>query len=83
MATLTIRNLDDSVRDFLRAQAAENGHSMEAEVRDILRSVARQKSSTPSEVFDRIHTLFAAIGGVNDLVVPKREAAPAPPNFSE
>lgn len=83
MATLTIRNLDDNIRDFLRAQAAENGHSMEAEVRDILRSVAQQKSSTPSEVFTRIHTLFAAIGGANDLAVPKREPAPTPPSFSE
>lgn len=83
MATLTIRNLDDNIRNFLRAQAAANGHSMEAEVRDILRSVARQKSSTPSEVFARIHTLFSAIGGADELILPKRDPAPEPPNFSE
>lgn len=35
MATLTIRNLDDAVRDQLRRRAAEHGHSMEGEVRQI------------------------------------------------
>lgn len=42
MATLTIRNLPDDVRDRLRIRAAANGRSMEAEARDLLqRAVAR------------------------------------------
>jgi plasmid stability protein len=36
MATLTIRNLPDAVRDRLRIRAAQNGRSMEAEARDVL-----------------------------------------------
>jgi plasmid stability protein len=36
MATLTIRALDDRVRDQLRVQAATHGRSMEAEARAIL-----------------------------------------------
>jgi len=36
MATLTIRNLPDRVRDELRVRAARNGRSMEAEVRTVL-----------------------------------------------
>lgn len=36
MATLTIRNLPDEVRDKLRVRAAENGRSMEAEARQAL-----------------------------------------------
>lgn len=36
MAVMTIRNLDDEVRDKLRIRAAHNGRSMEAEVRAIL-----------------------------------------------
>lgn len=36
MATLTIRNLDDAVRDVLRERARENGRSTEAEVRLLL-----------------------------------------------
>ena len=42
MATLTIRNLPDDVRDRLRLRAAAHGRSMEAEARDLLqRAVAR------------------------------------------
>lgn len=36
MATLTIRNLPDGVRDRLRRRAAAHGHSMEAEVRALI-----------------------------------------------
>lgn len=36
MATLTIRNLPDEVRDRLRVRAAERGRSMEAEAREVL-----------------------------------------------
>ena len=36
MATLTIRNLRDDVRDRIRVRAAAHGRSMEAEVRDVL-----------------------------------------------
>lgn len=36
MAVMTIRNLDDEVRDKLRVRAAQHGRSMEAEVRAIL-----------------------------------------------
>jgi len=37
MASITIRNLDDEVKDRLRMRAAENGRSMEEEARLILR----------------------------------------------
>ena len=38
MATLTIRNLDQAVKERLRVRAAEHGHSMEAEARRILQT---------------------------------------------
>jgi plasmid stability protein len=43
MATLTIRNLPDDVRDALRRQAAEHRRSMEAEVRDVLQAAVARK----------------------------------------
>ena len=44
MATLTIRNLDDDVRQKLRQRAAERGVSMEQEVRDVLtESIVRRR----------------------------------------
>ena len=39
MAMLTVRNLPDEVHRALRVRAARRGHSMEAEVREILESV--------------------------------------------
>ena len=38
MATLTIRNLPDETQRALKARAARNDRSMEAEVRDILQN---------------------------------------------
>ncbi len=37
MASLTIRKLDDAIRDELRLRSARNGRSVEDEVRVILR----------------------------------------------
>ena len=36
-ATLAIRNVDVRLKEALRVRAARHGHSMEAELRDILR----------------------------------------------
>lgn len=43
MPVLTIRNLPDEVHRALRVRAANRGHSMEAEVREILESVTSPK----------------------------------------
>jgi len=38
MAMLTVRNITDEVHRALRVRAAQRGHSMEAEAREILES---------------------------------------------
>jgi len=43
MASLTIRKLDDAIRDELRLRAARNGRSVEDEVRVILREAAQHQ----------------------------------------
>lgn len=48
MATLTIRNLDEDVRDALRQRAQTNGRSTEAEVRLLLEQ-AVAGSTAPTE----------------------------------
>src|SRR6202043_3562328 len=45
MASLTIRKLDDAIRDELRLRAARNGRSVEDEVRVILRDASQHGSS--------------------------------------
>ncbi len=37
MSSITVRKLDPALKERLRVRAAERGHSMEAEVRRILR----------------------------------------------
>ena len=48
MATLTIRNLPEEVRERLRIRAAQRGRSMEAEVRSILTAVTLQEDQSRS-----------------------------------
>lgn len=52
MATLTIRNVPDEVRDALRVRAAKNGRSMEAELRCLVQAAANDAldADTPSEL---------------------------------
>ncbi len=45
MAMLTVRNLTDEVHRALRVRAAKHGHSMEAEVRQILESAVSPAGS--------------------------------------
>lgn len=73
MSTLTIRNLEPSIKDKLRLTAAAHGRSMEEEVRTILRNVLAQPASTATEMGmgDRIHARFAALGGL-ELELPAR-----------
>jgi phosphopantothenoylcysteine decarboxylase / phosphopantothenate---cysteine ligase len=47
MASLTIRKLDDAIRDELRLRAARNGRSVEDEVRVILRDASQNSPSSP------------------------------------
>ncbi len=47
MATLLIRNLNDSVRDGLRVRAAENSRSMEEEARVILAEALERDEDDP------------------------------------
>lgn len=79
MASITIRNLDDGVKQRLRRRAADHGRSMEEEARDILRQ-AVGRSSPPKNLGEAIHRRFAVLGGV-ELDLPPREAMPEAPRF--
>ncbi len=63
MASLTIRQLDDAVKASLRLRAAQNGRSMEDEVRMILRDSAdaadspAPRAASPSPSRRRINRL--------------------------
>ena len=79
MASITIRNLDESLKSKLRLQSAQHGCSMEAEVRNILRQVL-MSSTAPSDFADRIHQRFAGLN-VDSLPIPERQAVRTPPEM--
>jgi plasmid stability protein len=81
MASITVRNLDDSVKKGLRKQAAENGRSLEAEVREILGANINgkhpSKEETGADLFDSIRRRFEPFGFV-DLPQPIRRGRRGP-----
>lgn len=56
MAMLTVRNLPNEVHRALRLRAAQHGHSMEAEVREILESAVSPEGRV------KLGSLLADIG---------------------
>ena len=80
MATLTIRNVDNTVKDRLRLRAARNRRSLEAELRAIVTEIAGPETHEQVNLAEAIRRRFAPLGGV-DLELPPREPAPEPPRF--
>jgi len=79
MATLTIRNIDPEVQKRVRVRAAENGRSMEAELRQIIKDAVSVNTAKIEEVnlAEAIRQRFAQYGGV-ELEIPPREPAGQP-----
>ncbi len=81
MASLTIRNLEEPIKELLRIRAAHHGHSMEEEVRQILRHTLLEDTQLSSNLAESIQKRFAQLGGVDDLTIADREAIDEPPQF--
>ena len=79
MASMTIRNLDDDIKQLLRIQAAEHGRSMEEEALEILRA-ALTEPAPPANLARAIRARFAPLGGV-ELDIPPREPMREPSRF--
>ena len=73
MATLTIRGIDDELRDRLKVRAARHSRSMEAEVREIIAVALASGTSAEQGLGSRISQRFAAIGGVDVEPVVRTE----------
>lgn len=70
MAAVTVRNLDDQVKERLRVRAATHGRSMESEIRAILRAAVSEPGDTDG-LFVTLLSRFDSIGGV-ELDLPER-----------
>jgi len=80
MAAVSIRDLDDEVRERLRVRAAQHGQSMEAEIRAILTAAV---SDPPKDIglAQALLSRFGDLGGV-DLVSPPRTDLPRAVDFT-
>jgi plasmid stability protein len=81
MAAVSIRDLDDSVREKLRIRAARHGRSMEAEMRAIL-TAAVSDEEPESGLFNALAKRFSQLDGV-DLELPSRAVPPRAADFAE
>ena len=79
MASITVRNLDERVKQKLRVRAAANGKSMEQEVRDILRIAVEDERQPTGDLASALRARFAPLGGV-EFDIP-RDAMREPPQF--
>ena len=81
MAALSIRDLDDAVKEKLRLRAARNGRSMEAEIRAIL-TIAVTDDAPRTDLFSALTERFAQLGGA-EFDLPPRTTAPRAASLPE
>ncbi len=78
MAAVSIRDLDDSVREKLRLRAARHGRSMEAEMRAILTAAVADEGTG---LFTALADRLAQLDGV-ELDIPARATPPRAAPFA-
>jgi len=76
MASMTIRDLEDGVKERLRKRAREKGISMEAEVRNVLSESVRPKS-----VLEAINDALGPDWEGIDFEIPCDVVERPPPDF--
>jgi antitoxin FitA len=66
VAQLIVRNIEDAVKSRLKRRAARRGHSMEEEIRDILRDAVKEEL-TSGGLGTEIASLFKKVGLEKDI----------------
>lgn len=64
MATLTVRGLPAAEKEALRVRAAKNGHSMEAEIRQLIHEAVTEDLSHDESLYAAIRKHVEPLGGV-------------------
>ena len=62
MAQVIVRNLEEAVKRKLKRRAARHGHSMEEEIRSILRDAVKDEGRARKGLGSEIAELFKGIG---------------------
>jgi antitoxin FitA len=66
MASITIPNIDDNLKQRLMERAVQHGRSMEVEAREILEDalVGKQPAPVPDNLYDAIRAIVEPLGGI-------------------
>ncbi len=62
MAQILVRDIENDVKERLQRRAVRHGHSMEAEIRDVLRNVVKEDIAPAGGLGTEIAALFNDIG---------------------
>jgi antitoxin FitA len=62
MGQILVRKIDDTLKRKLQRRAERHGHSMEEEVRDILRNAVKEEGKSEKGLGTRIAERFKGIG---------------------
>ncbi len=68
MAQVIVRNIEDEVKNSLKARASQHGWSMEEEVRQILRRAVSAEVQVRPKLGSRIAARFADVGLTEPLM---------------
>ncbi len=84
MSTITVRGLDDDVKQKIRVRAAAHGRSMEAEVREILTDAVSVASPVERKLGTWLVEQLGGLGGDDfDALVLRRDDKPRYAEFGE
>ncbi len=81
MSTMTIRDIDDSIKAQLQMRATRHGRSMEDEAREILLQALSTEPEPGASLYEAIRAIVEPLGGV-ELQLPRRGPGREPPDFS-
>ena len=82
MSSITVRNLDESVKNSLRVRAARHGWSMEQEVRQILQQTVAPEQAGQVSFAERINRRFTGLDA-ESLPIPQRQITRTPPELDQ
>ena len=82
MLNITLDHLQPHTAEQLRQRAAQNGHSIEDEITEILESVLTRNSSASSDQ-DIVASIQKRFANIEDFDIPElpRESIRTPPTF--
>ena len=79
MASLLIRNVDEALRDQLKARARRNRRSLEEEARELLRTAIARDASGGETLPAIAERLFGAERGIDLDLPPRGQERERPP----